>query len=271
MKALAFKIKKYLGILLYMQKIDIMNRMAYRINFLVQVLTVGLQMIFSLVFIGVLFASNKTVAGWNLYEALLVVGTYMIVEGLMWGLCAYLSALSKSIREGTLDGILLRPVDAQFLISVWRGDVEDFTRVASGIGVVFFAIRHLEFMAGNLVVNLLLYTGLVFCALVITYSLNVFLRSISFWTIEGDALFSVSMTLTRITQYPSDIFYSKAVRFAATFIVPLAFMATVPAKIMAHGFDWQLVSISILLAVAFFLASRRFFHFALKHYESGSS
>jgi len=270
MKDLAYKLKKYFGIMLYMQKIDIMNRMAYRINFAVQVLTVGLQMIFSLVFIGVLFASNKSVAGWNFYEVLLVVGTYMIVEGVMWGFCAYLSALNKNIREGTLDGILLRPMDTQFLISVWRGDVEDFTRVISGIGVVVFALRHIE-LADSLLPNLFLYVIMVICAIVITYSLNVFLRSITFWTIEGEALFSVSMALTRITQYPNDIFYNKAVRFATTFIVPLAFMATVPARILAHGFELRLVALSILLAAVFFLFSRRFFYFALKHYESGSN
>lgn len=271
MKVLVHKLKKYLGIMVYMQKIDIMNRMAYRINFAIQVLTVGLQMIFSLIFIRVLFASNKTIVGWNFYEALLIVGTYMIIEGLMWGLCAYLNALNRNIREGTLDGILLRPVDTQFLISVWRGDAEDFTRIASGIGVIFYAISHLEFTVESLALNLILYICMVFCAFIITYSINVFLRSVSFWTIEGDTLFSVSMALTRITQYPSDIFYSKAVRFTATFIVPLAFMATVPAKILAHGFDWKLVLFAVFLATIFFLASRRFFHFALRHYESGSS
>lgn len=271
MKDLAFKIKKYLGIMWYMQKIDIMNRMAYRINFAVQSLTVGLQMVFSLVFISVLFSSNKAVAGWSFYEALLIVGTYMIIEGLMWGLCAYLSALNKSIREGTLDGILLRPMDTQFLISVWQGDAEDFVRVASGIGVIVFSLKHLEFAFGQLGLNLFLYFWMVFCALAIAYSVNVLLRSISFWTIEGNALFSISMALTRITQYPTDIFYNKAVRFAATFIVPLAFMATMPAKILARGFDWKLVVSATLLAIFFFLFSRWFFHFALKRYESGSS
>jgi ABC-2 type transport system permease protein len=126
-------------------------------------------------------------------------------------------------------------------------------------------------MAENLALNLFLYIILLFCAIIITYSLNVFLRSISFWTIEGEAFFGLSLALTRITQYPSDIFYNKAIKFIATFIVPLAFMATVPAKILAHGFDWKLISLSILLTIIFFFLSRRFFYFALRSYESGSS
>lgn len=271
MKELVFKIKKYIGIMLYMQKIDLMNRMAYRVNFFVQVLTVGLQMVFSLIFVQVLFASNKSVVGWGFYEALLVVGTYMIVEGLMWTLCAYLSALDRNIRDGTLDGVLLRPVDTQFLISVWRGDVEDFVRIVSGIGVVIFSLKNLSFAPGELVINLFLYVCLVFCALVTTYGINVLLRSISFWTIEGGALFALSTAITRITQYPSDIFYGKAAKFITTFLVPLAFMATVPAKVLAYGFDWKLVLASFMVAGVFFFGSRRFFHFALRHYESGSS
>ena len=271
MKGLAYKLKKYFGIMLYMQKIDLMNRMAYRINFFISVLTVALQMVFSLVFISVLFSSNRTVAGWGFYEALLVVGSYMLIEGLMWASCAYLNALNKNIKDGTLDGIILRPVDTQFLISVWRGDMEDLARVVSGIGVISFALIHLDFAAGQLFLNLFLYLILIFCAFIITYSVNVFLRSVTFWTIQGDALFHISMAITRITQYPSDIFFNKAARFATTFVVPIAFMATIPAKILAHGFDWKLASLAVLMAAIFFFSSRWFFHFALKHYESGSS
>jgi len=271
MKELVFKIKKYVGIMMYMQKIDLMNRMAYQVNFLVQAMTVGLQMVFSLIFIKILFVSNKSIVGWGFNEALLVVGTYMIIEGVMWTLCAYISALDRNIKDGTLDGILLRPVDAQFLISVWRGDVEDFVRIVSGVGVVAFALKNISFAAGELILNLALYFLLVLCALIITYSLNLFLRSISFWTIEGGALFSLGMAVTRITQYPSDIFYGKTAKFLTTFIIPLAFMATVPAKVLAYGFDWKLVLLAFMLAFIFFFVSRQFFHFALRHYESGSS
>lgn len=270
MKDLAFKIRKHIGLFLHMQKIDLMNRMEYRINFTIQIITVSLQMIFSLVFISVIFSFNREIAGWNYYEALLVVASYMIIEGVMWWTCAYLSALEKNVRSGTLDGIMLRPVDTQFLVSIWRGDMEDLARVVSGIGVLAYAIHNLSFGSGQLFINLILYAILLFNALVITYSINVFIRSISFWTIENQALFNLSMTFTRITQYPSDIFYHKAVRFFTTYLIPLAFMATVPARILARGFDWRWVLASTLIAAVFFVLSRKFFKFALNSYEGSS-
>lgn len=270
MKDLASNIKKYLWLFLYMQKIDIMNRMEYRINFAIQILTVALQMVFSLVFIKVIFSYNKIFAGWNYYEALLIVGSYMIIEGMMWATCAYLGALEKNVRSGTIDGIMLRPVDTQFLVSIWRGDMEDLARVVSGIGVLFYALNHLNFATGQLLVNGTLYLFLLFNAFIITYSINIFIRSISFWTIENQALFNLSIVLTRITQYPSDIFHHKAAKFFTTYLIPLAFMATVPARILINGFDWKWVIPSIFITWILFFLSRCFFQFALDRYEGSS-
>jgi ABC-2 type transport system permease protein len=271
MKAMARKIIKHLDIMWQMQKVDIMSRMEYRINFFIQIFTVGLQMLFSVIFIKTVFGFAGNIAGWNYYEALLIVGTYMIVEGLMWVTCAYLSGLARHVRDGTLDGLLVKPIDTQFLVSIWRGDAEDFTRIVSGVAVIIYALKHLDIAAGNLMINLFLYLILLFNAFIITYSINLFLKSINFWVTNAQALSGFGFNITRMTQYPSDIFYHKIIKIITTFIIPLAFMATIPAKILAHGFDGKLISLSIIVAAIFFFLSRKFFYFSLSKYESASS
>jgi len=52
--------------------------------------------------------------------------------------------------------------------------------------------------------------------------------------------------------------------------LPLAFLATVPAKILVYGFDWILVVGSFLVAGIFLWISRRFWLWGISKYTSAS-
>ena len=228
-------------------------------------------MILSIVFVRVIFGFIGNLAGWGYYQALAVLATYMIVEGLMWVLCAYLGALDQHIKQGTLDGILTKPMDTQFLVSIWRGDPEDSVRLVSGAAILFYSLGHIDLSFGQLLLNGFFYLLLVANAFLIIYSLTLIFHSVSFWLIEGSSLYSLNNTLTRMSQYPTDIIYHAVVRTILTAIIPLAFMATIPAKILTYGLDWRLISASFLIAAIFLFISRRFWLFALNHYSSASS
>lgn len=265
-------IAKYFKIFLHLQKIGLMNRTTYRVNFVILMFAVFLQMFFNLIFVRVIFNFLDNVAGWNYYEALIIVATYMMVDGFLWIFTGNLSALVRHIREGTLDGVLVKPIDGQFLVSFWRGDIEDIVRIMSGVFILFYALFNLNIGLGaGLLINVLLYLVLLFNAIIIGYSLSLSLKLFSFWVIEGRAFFHLTDTLFRMTQYPTDIFYHSAVRVLASTIIPLAFMATVPAKILARGFDFWLMLGSFAVAGIFFFGSRKFWLYALKHYSSASS
>lgn len=264
-------IKKYFKIFLHLQKIGIMSRTAYKVNFLILSIAVLLQVFFSLFFIKIIFGFLDNIAGWGYFEALIVVATYMLVDGLMWNLFAHFSAITRHVRNGTLDGILVKPIDSQFLVSVWRGDLEDAVRVVSSLGVLVYAVNNLGINGFELFVNSILYIFLVFNALIIVYSINVFVKSVVFWVVEGMAFYHLTDSLFRMTQYPSDIFFHKIAKVFTLTVIPLAFMATVPAKILARGFDAWLIIGSFVVAGIFFAASRKFWLFALKNYSSASS
>lgn len=270
MKRLARNIKRHLKIFFHLQKIGIMVNMAYRWNFLLMVLAVGTTF-FSVIFIKVIFSFLKNIAGWSYYEALLVVASYMIIDGLMWMSCAYIEAIKKHIRQGTLDGLIVKPIDTQFLVSVWRGDTEDFTRLVMGSAILAWALYHLNLPSNELVVNLFLYLFLLAAGFIIAYSLNLIIKTFIFWAIEGGAAFNIGRDLVEVSQYPSDIFYHKFAKIIFTAIIPLAFMATVPAKILARGLDWRLMLGALLAAAAFFTMARVFWLFALRRYSSASS
>jgi len=271
MKDLALKINRYWRVFWWLRRLRVMQRMTYNINFFIMFFGVFLQMVFSIVFVRVIFGFVGNLAGWGYYEALVVVASYMILEGLMWVLCAYLGAISIHIKGGTLDSLLIKPIDAQFLVSAWQGDPEDSVRLVSGTAVLLYAWQNLDLTFFQTAANFSVYIFLMISAFIILYSVVLVTRSVSFWLIEAKALHSVSDAITKMSQYPTDIFYHFIARLVFSVLMPLAFMATVPAKIFIHGFDWQLVGASFLLAAIFFYGSRRFWLYALRHYASASS
>jgi ABC-2 type transport system permease protein len=270
MKALALRIKKYWQIFWHLRRMRVMQRMAYNVNFFIMAVGVLLQMVFSVVFVRVIFGFVGNLAGWSYYEALAVVASYMILEGLMWVLCAYLGAIGRLVKEGAMDSLLIKPIDAQFLVSVWQGDPEDAVRLVSGAAVLLYAWQNLDMALGQSLLNLIFYAGLMVGAFLILYSIVLVTRSLAFWLVEVRSLHSISDAVTKMSQYPTNIFYHAVVRLIFSTLIPLAFLATVPAKIFIHGFDWQLVGASFLVAAIFFYASRQFWLFAVKHYSSAS-
>ncbi|EKE19342.1 MAG: hypothetical protein ACD_9C00047G0006 [uncultured bacterium] len=269
MKDLVSEIKKYFMIFLYFQKINIMKVMAYPSSFFISCIAVVLTMTLSILFINVNFSFVNSVSGWTYYQILGVVGSYMIVEGLMWLLFAQLNAINTHISEGTMDGVLLKPIDSQFLISIWRGDMEDVVRIIIGSVLIFISIIN---TTGFNVWHFILFLFLIINGTIMFYSLTIMIRAVSFWVIDGSGFWLLIERVSANSQYPVDIYYNKAVRGFFTFAVPLAFVATVPARILTNKeLDWQLISLSFLMTLIFFFCSRYFWSFALNRYSSASS
>ncbi|EKD59026.1 MAG: hypothetical protein ACD_56C00006G0005 [uncultured bacterium] len=263
------KFKKYVQIFLQMQKINWMKRMAYPGSFLLSASTILLTMVLSVLFINVNFNYINNLAGWNYYQILGVIGSYMIIEGIMWTFLGQLNAINGQIIDGTLDGIILKPVDDQFMVSFWRGDPEDSVRLVTGIFLIFVSLKN---TIGFEIINISIFLLLLLCGGVILYSFNLAIRAVSFWFTDASGLWLLMERVTSNSQFPIDIYYNKIIRGLFTFIIPLAFVATVPARILTNEIiDWKLVGLSFVMCLIFFIGSRWFWKFSLNHYSSASS
>ena len=269
MKVMASSLKKYFRIFLQLQKFNLMKRMAYPASFLNLLVTILFVMFLYVLFIKISFSYITSLAGWTFYQVLAIVGTYMIMEGLMWILFANLNHFSEYIMGGTLDGLLLKPIDTQFFISFSHGDFSDIVRIVTGISLLFWVAGEID-SVGFLGVSLFLLTLL--NGIIILYSFNLILRCIGFWTIGATSLWFLTDKLFDSSQYPVDIYSQKIVRGIFTFVIPLAFVATVPAKMLTWAvIDWKFLILSFGMALLFFSLARWFWKFSLKHYSSASS
>jgi ABC-2 type transport system permease protein len=248
-----------------------MERMVYRLNFFLMTVAVVMQMILTLAFVRVIYGYINNLSGWNYHQALMVAASYMIIEGLLWATCSYLMAITVQVRTGTLDILMVKPMDTQILVSIWQGDPEDWARVVTAIAIFIYVVPGLHLSGMAFAINLGFYLYLIVCAYLILYSITLVIRSLSFWLTDSGNLFYIAESITRMSQYPTDIFFQRFAKIFFSSIIPIAFIATVPAKIFIFGPDWRLMLYATCLAAIFTASSRMFWKFALKHYTSASS
>ena len=121
--------------------------MTFRANFLLECLTSLGWMSMNLAFYLLIFSFTPEIgrnSGWSREPFFAFVATGLIINSIVQTLfMPSASELTEMVRTGGLDSVLVRPLDAQFLLSMHRFD---FSSMANGIvGVALLVGRSLAF------------------------------------------------------------------------------------------------------------------------------
>src|SRR5690606_19076711 len=93
----------------------------YRSNFAVSMLSSALNLGASVFTVRLFFEHGTTLGGWSWPAAVIVLGAFTVLSGVSQSLLQpNLNRLVEQVREGTLDFVLLKPVDTQFWLSTRR-------------------------------------------------------------------------------------------------------------------------------------------------------
>jgi ABC-2 type transport system permease protein len=103
--------------------------------------------------------------------------------------------------------------------------------------------------------------------LVIFYSLLMILITLSFWFVEVSNIMELIYTFFEAGRFPVTAFPTW-VRIVLTFIVPIAFITTVPAQAVLGWLQPAGVVTGLTIAAVLFAVSRAFWRYALRHYTS---
>ena len=118
--------------------------MQYRVDFLVRGLIALLWSALTLVPLLVVFGVRQQVAGWTFGEALVVVGWFTLLRAVLEGAVSpSLTAVVEHVRKGTLDFVLLKPADAQFLVSTAKFEPWRVVDVVGAVVVFCYAFATL--------------------------------------------------------------------------------------------------------------------------------
>lgn len=260
---------RYLRLLAVQLRASAALAMQYRVEFLVEGGLALFWMTWSLVPIMVVFGRRQGVAGWTFEEALVVVGWFTVVKGLLEGAVnPSLTSVVEHIRQGTLDFVLLKPADAQFLVSTARFKPWRTVDVLAGLGIFVYAFHRMGRVPspGAVLASLVLLV----CAVLILYSIWILVISAAFYVVKIDNLSYLFLSIFDAARWPVTVFRG-ALQLFFTFVIPLALMTTYPALALLGRMDALHAAEAFAGALVFAAAARAVWQKAIGHYTSASS
>ena len=246
-----------------------MSELAYRVNFVVQLFESILELGTAIAGLAVIFSFTRTLGGWSADEVLALVGIFFMVGGVIrLGIQPSLERFIESVRDGTFDFTLTKPEDAQILASIQGVEIWKLTDVGLGIGVLSVAIARWGAHVGA--VHALTFAGALLAGGVIVYSFWMILATSAFWLVRVENILMIFQSMYEAGRWPVSI-YPAWLRFALTFIVPVAFAVTVPAQALTGRLSWQTLAGAWALAAVIFTAARLFWRAGVRRYSGASA
>jgi ABC-2 type transport system permease protein len=226
---------RYARLLRVQLRASLLLAMQYRLDFAIDALMSLFWTGTALVPLVVLFDQRKDIAGWSWPEALIVVAWFTCLKGILEGaIRPALGNVVESIRKGTLDFVLLKPADAQFLVSTARFDLFRFVNVAGGLAILGFALHRLGRVpsVGDVAWTVTLLAGAAF----ILYAMWILVVCLAFVVVKVDNLSFLILSIYDAARWPASVFRGFAA-IVFTFVIPLALMTTYPALAILGRLD----------------------------------
>lgn len=258
---------RYLQILRLFWSTAIAAELEYRINFLLAALSSLGGLAGSLFGLFLFYRTGYTFQGWSWQQALVVVGVFTLLQGFSATFLApNLNRIVRHIQQGTLDFVLLKPVSSQFWLSAHTLSPWGLPDLLSGLVLIGYAGSQLRLPLHDYLFSLIP-IGFGF---LILYSLWFMLGAMSIWFVKIYNVTEVLRGLLEAGRFPMAA-YPAAYRVFFTFVVPVAFLTTVPTDVLLGRGELIWVIGAGLLAIALLIASAGFWRFALRFYTSASS
>lgn len=260
---------KHLQLLTIFWRYSILKEMEYRVNFLINAFMSIFWLAWGVIGATVFFAHRDQIGGWSYNQVLIVLGLFSIFTGIMEAFFRpNIMAMIEAVRDGTFDFVLVKPVNAQFYSSFHALTMWRMVDIVAGSGLIVYALAQMHITPTPM--QLLAFAVLVFVALVIVYCIWLAMMTMSFWFVKVDNLAELFYSFYEAARFPISV-YGGWLRAALTFVIPIAFITSIPASALLGLLNPNEILIGIALALLLLFGTNRLWNFAIRSYASASS
>lgn len=243
--------------------------MQYRFDFVLKGAMSLFWLVVTLIPLLVVFSQKQTMVGWTYPESLVVVGWFVLLKGVLeGGVTPSMATVTEGIRNGKFDFTLLKPADAQVLVSTARFEPWRAVDILGAFAIFIYAfvkMGHPPSFAATLKALVLLAV-----ALVLLYSVWILIVSASFYVVRVDNLSYLLSSLFDAARWPVNVFHG-VLQVVFTIVFPIALMTTYPAMALLGRLSAQATLICAAGGIGFAVVSRFVWLRAIRNYTSASS
>jgi len=260
---------RYLKLIWLFTRVSVQDNAAYRTDFIAHALVTLVNFGAELVGLWTIFSNTQSLNGWGVFEMVALLGVFRMMSGFIGlTISPNMRLIMDDIREGKLDFVILKPVNAQFFVSfrrvvIWR--LADIT-----LGLVLVAVACVQLSSLLTVWRLAMFVTLLSAGAVIIYSFWLVLATLAFWLTRVNNMEMVFWNVFEAGRYPVDI-YRPMIRRGLTYIVPLAFLTTFPAGALVGRTEFTGMALAVLFAIGSLFVASAFWRFGLSRYSGASA
>jgi ABC-2 type transport system permease protein len=250
-------------------RVGALYELQYRVNFFLQLFQSAVALATAVAVILLVFLYTPSLGGWSPWELMVVVGVHTALGGVIRALIQpSMQRLMEDIREGTLDHVLTKPVDAQLLVSVRQVSVWQLVDVVVGLGVVVVALFQLGYDIG--VDHVAVFLATLALGAVMIYCLWMVITTGAFWIIRMEHVAELFNGLYQAGRWPVGL-YPGWLRGLFTALVPLAFAVTLPAEALTGRAGWLALGGAALFTAVLVAFTRWFWRLGVRNYAGASA
>lgn len=248
--------------LLFM-KYNLKAMLQYKTSYFLSIIYELLEGATSLVYYYFIFGKIDNLAGWTQVQLLLLTVYGYFINTVCVMFFIGMVSIPDYIRSGTLDLLLLKPVNKRFLLTFRRPNTVQIINV--GISIIVF-ICYFVFNKTKLEV-ILIFIFASILSITIMYSIFCTFVSLSFWFIKIGSAWTIIEDMNLMATKPDKI-YPKGLRLIMTFFIPSLAIVNMPIKYLVEH-DLRLIFLQLFpLTIFFILLSKSVFKLGLKKYSS---
>jgi ABC-2 type transport system permease protein len=171
------------------------------------------------------------------------------------------------VANGTLDSLLTKPVDSQFLASFEKSSPPQTISAILSVAWIFWAASQIpDFQYLKLLWLILLIP----CGVWIHVSLRLIIASFNIRHTRLDSLGWVWYQFYRMSQRP-DYLYGPTLQRLFRTLIPISFLSSIPSLVVLGNEHYWLGLCAPIVALVFHILARNFWLSSLKNYTSASS
>ena len=250
-------IRKNLRIYFKLQLMQIRSTVEYAADFWIGIIGAMMLQVSGLVFISALFTQIPEVAGWSVWNIVVLYGLAMIPTGLRELFCDGFWMLRSRVNTGEFDRVLLRPVSPALQSATALSSIHGVGGVALGITLLVLGLSRSE--AAFHWWTLPYLVTVIICSTVLVGAISMLINLTGFWEPSAQsALPTMLAQFIDFAKFPIDI-YNNAIRGVITILLPYAFISYFPGLLLLdRDTNWKWLGLATPLAMLWMVLITRF-------------
>ncbi len=216
----------------------------------------------------VVVGKAKMISGYTLEQAILILALFNFVSTLSQLFMRGIYIFRQKVVDGTFDFYLLNPLSELFYSLFSYTDPMDLLLALPYAGLVFWAWSNAGYAIT--VVAVMFLTLCLVTAFIMAMAWHILILGIGIRYLEVDNTIMLYRDLERLGALPTDM-YGRWGNFFLTYVVPIALVGTIPAKLVFGMLEPYIIILFIGLALLQLKLALMYYHRSLKYYSSASS